>query len=282
MYIYIIGGPLLYNNLRKNLGLPSRQTVLQHLYESRAFVEGQFTFKELAEFITQENTVPYVWISEDDTKCVSSLRYNSKADTVVGFILPTNDEIGAPLIEFYQFTSIEDIQSYIKQRTMSSYIKLITARSLHPDSKTFILVLYGTDGTDKSSATVARWSYVKEQLEMVGVKVMGHSSDGATAFLKAMQTMSGLPCECDQVPEIFKEFFFAKWSPETPCMINDPTHLFVKLFRRLMLRSMMIGNLIAARIILVSLLEQLGKIKCGLSPSHLTETKDAMNYDVAL
>lgn len=282
LYINIVGGALLYRSLRKNLGLPSRQVVLDYLYSSRNFVEGEFTFKELADFITHEQTVPYVWVSEDDTKCVSALRYNSKADTVVGLVLPTNEEIGAPLIDFYRFTTIEEVQGYMKQHEKSSYIKLISARSLHPKSKTFILVLYGTSGSDNSAGTIARWAYVKEQLEMVGIKVMGNSSDGATPLLKAMQEMSGLSCQCDRVPKLFKSFFFAKWSPENSCVINDPMHLFVKLFRRLMLRTMMIGVLLAARAILVELLERHGKAVCGLTPSHLTQLKDAMNYDVAL
>lgn len=281
LYIYVVGGRLLYDSLRTNLPLPSRQTVLNFLYGSNRFREGVFTFQDFAEEIKSDGGVPYVWVCEDDTKIVSALRYNVHEDTVVGFVLPTNSATGTPLIDFFKFTSIEDIKKRIEDTSFSSYAKLVSVRSLIPDSRPFILVIYGTTGGDKTENTVKRWDYIVEELEKLGIKVLGISSDGAPSFLRTMQINAGLPSESVECPELFSGFFFAKWSTKTPCYINDPTHLLVKLHCRLMKRTLMMGEQLAGRGVLLELLRKHGKEACGITDSHLTESKDAMNFDIA-
>lgn len=95
-----------------------------------------------------------------------------------------------------------------------------------------------------------------------------------------MRIMVDLPSKT-LCPGEFRDFFFARWSPQKPCYINDPTHLVVKFFRRMMKKSMMMGDVRACRAVLLALLERLGKAATGLTPSDLTENRDAMNYQIA-
>lgn len=91
----------------------------------------------------------FVWISEDDTKVTPRLHYNVRDDSIVGLELPL-DENGVPKQSFFKFTTINAVQNYLEQYPLSSYVKLMTCRSLAPNSKVHYLVIYGTKGTEKT------------------------------------------------------------------------------------------------------------------------------------
>lgn len=94
LYIYMLGGRSLYETLYLNLKLPSRQTVLRYLHDSKPTKEGYFNFEGCAEFMTQHNYAKEVWVSEDDTKVNPGLFYDAKEDIIVGFNLPIDNITG--------------------------------------------------------------------------------------------------------------------------------------------------------------------------------------------
>lgn len=93
-----------------------------------------------------------------------------------------------------------------------------------------------------------------------------------------MNDLSGLMTEDSAVPDKFTWFFQAIWQP-TVCTLQDPLHVLVKLYRRLVGHVLIIGS----KIISVSFLQLLLKEddrRYGICLSDLKNT-DAMNVRIA-
>lgn len=172
LYILMQAGPLVYDSLHKNLPLPSLTSVKRYLGKESPMIEGAFQFDIIKDEIKKNNESNFVWIAEDDTKITSRLRYNLNTDCVMGLELPL-DQKGIPIQNFFKFTSIAKVQEYIDKYSISSYVKLLTCRSMSPSSKPFLLVMYGTKGSDKSDGVRMRWSYIFRSFFSIGINVLG-------------------------------------------------------------------------------------------------------------
>lgn len=58
--------------------------------------EGELRVKQLEQFIENHKTVKKVWLLEDGTAIVPTIKYDSKTNQLVGILLPTNSN-GCPL-----------------------------------------------------------------------------------------------------------------------------------------------------------------------------------------
>lgn len=172
LFLYMIAGPIAYETLALNLPLPKKTTVLDHLGREPPVREGVFQFEEIADFITKRGWAREVWISVDETKLQPRLRYNEKDDCIMGLELPL-DENGVPKACFFKFTKISAVKKYLEDYPKASYAKLVSCRSLDPNSSPLIVVIYGTSGTDQSAGIGLRWEYVFESFAKVGLTVMG-------------------------------------------------------------------------------------------------------------
>lgn len=173
IFYYLMGGRNLYQILSKNLPLPSLSTVRRHLYELPAPVEGSFCFSEFEAFNNIHGGSQYVWVAEDDTKVCEGLAYNKYCDTIVGLVLPIDKNTGAPVINFYKFSSIELVNNFITKSQLSSFVKLLVVCPLAKGAKPYILSLYGTRGSDNSEDTEKRWLYIRESFRRLGITVVG-------------------------------------------------------------------------------------------------------------
>lgn len=263
LYMYIMSGPQAYEIWRRNLALPSISTVRRKLGAEEPVQEGEIRVEAVKEMLFKENEPLFVWIAEDDTKITPGLRYNVNDDSVIGLQLPLDDN-GIPIKSFFEFTTISAVQGYLEKYPVSSYAKLLTCTSLRAGSRAFPLLIYGTKGSDRSEGVMLRWKYIYDILEEAGIKVMGFSSDGFAAFLKAMKAFAELPKIKSDCPKIFKWCFFASFNPTFLC-IQDAVHMVVKAFRALMTRDMQIGTGIASRSILIALTQQLSRMVIGIS-----------------
>ena len=108
MYLYLVGGRLLYETLHANLkgSLPSITTLSRLISSSSLIEEGRFRFAELAQFLQERNLRPVVWISEDATKIVSKIQYYSKLNKNVGFVLLL-DKNGLPIMDAFKVNSFK-------------------------------------------------------------------------------------------------------------------------------------------------------------------------------
>lgn len=172
LYLFMIAGPLAYEMLQKNLLLPSKTTVLDHLGKAPAIREGSLQISRIKDSLGTQGLPYYVWLAEDDTKIQPRTKYNKADDAIMGLELPL-DNNGIPITSFFKFTTISAVQGYLRDYPKSSYAKLVTCRSLHPDGQTFIVVIYGTRGTDQSTAVQIRWDYLVKAFCDEGITVMG-------------------------------------------------------------------------------------------------------------
>lgn len=97
-----------------------------------------------------------------------------------------------------------------------------------------------------------------------------------------MKKLTGLDSDIhkgrDIINPVFEEFYFAPILLTDVCCINDPTHLVVKMFWRLIKACLVIGNQRASSAIISYVLREKGKIVTGVDPSIIMCNKDAMNY----
>lgn len=182
----IVGGRKVYETLALNLPFPSISRVYNYIYDKDVPAEGMFYFKEFGERLKKtlektdlETDSPedpscpmFAYIAEDDTKIVSALDYVQKTDTISGFCLPL-DENGVPVIDFYKFSSVAVLKKYLDNVDLSAYAKVVTAKPMKPDGKTFILTAYGTKGSDKADQVHNRWNFIEEEFKKENVHVMG-------------------------------------------------------------------------------------------------------------
>lgn len=184
LYLFILAGPLAYETLQKNLPLPSIATVKRLLGAENKMREGELQVDAIKKQIDKLGLPPFIWAAEDDTRMQTRLRYNIEDDTIVGLELPL-DNNGVPIASFFKFTSISAVRAYIKKYRKTSYAKLVTCKSLSPGSKTFVVVVYGTTGTDQSAGVMKRWSYIHKAFRDVGLTVMGKKFFFQTKCLKS-------------------------------------------------------------------------------------------------
>lgn len=172
LYLFILVGPLAYETLQKNLPLPSTSTVKRHLGKEIPVREGALQVASIKEQIDKLKLEPFIWVAEDDTRIQKRLRYNVENNTIMGLQLPLDDN-GMPIESAFKFTTIAAVKAYIEKYPKCSYAKLVTCKSLHPDSKIFVVVVYGTTGTDQSVGVQKRWLHIYKAFSDVGITVIG-------------------------------------------------------------------------------------------------------------
>lgn len=70
---------------------------MSNIYASQSRVnEGELRCEQLAQFIDDHKTKRNVWLSEDGTAIVPTIKYDSKTNQLVGILLPTNNH-GCPI-----------------------------------------------------------------------------------------------------------------------------------------------------------------------------------------
>ncbi|GAB0086861.1 hypothetical protein DMENIID0001_010600 [Sergentomyia squamirostris] len=84
-YLFCTGGPMVYEILSVNLGLPSKQSIYSCLRNfSYKIVEGKIYADELKNYLEERNLPKVVWISEDATRIVRKVQYDHEDDQIVG------------------------------------------------------------------------------------------------------------------------------------------------------------------------------------------------------
>lgn len=146
-YIYATGGVKAYEALSANCKgdskLPSLPTVKRFAMKQPSITEGELQLDSLKNALISRGLPLSVWLSEDDTKLLSELKYNSRTNEIIGLNLPIGNN-GMPITGSYRFTSIKTAMKCIKKNSMSTYLKLVVARCLQKDAYKFMLLAYGT------------------------------------------------------------------------------------------------------------------------------------------
>ncbi|KAF0688873.1 Uncharacterized protein FWK35_00037959, partial [Aphis craccivora] len=191
VYLFIVGGRLLYETLHKNMNdaLPSISTLFRFLDNTQNNVtEGCFRFEELRVFLIKRNLPPKIWISEDATSITGKIEYDAKSNKVIGFVLPL--ENGCPLYDSFPATSAKRITEYFHTGIRANYAYVIMAQSLDDKAPPFCVAIYGTDNRFTNEDVMSRWNFMKLAAASQGIEIIGFSSDGDTRLLKTMQLQS--------------------------------------------------------------------------------------------
>ncbi|XP_031349112.1 uncharacterized protein LOC116175142 isoform X1 [Photinus pyralis] len=275
-YIYLIGGKLLYEVLSKNLAgsLPSVTTVHRELYTNISHEEGKLLVFQLKEFLLRNKYPCKVWVSEDGTAISGKIEYNAHQNVLVGFTLPLCEKSGIPK-GIWKADTAQNIFNAFKNGSISKYAYIITVQPLAFNAPPFCLCAFSTDNRFTSQEVVNRWKHITEVCLENGIEICGFSSDGDTRLLKAMKFRT-------EIPKINLNFpwFQTKLNSTDPLYIQDTVHIGTKLRNCFLNKkiNLTIGNYIASKDHLATLIETVSKDQHLLCETHLSGT-DNMNFE---
>lgn len=173
MYSFIVGGRAFYENLQKNLPLPTADAIVKYMADaSPPPIEGALRIQELVKFIDKTNSENNVWIAEDATRISERLEYDPKTNTIMGFVLPIGGN-GLPIPLSFPAESALHIFDIFQHQKPSSYANVIMVQTLGTNPHKFCLAIYGTDNKFTANDVTSRWKYIVDELHKHGVRVIG-------------------------------------------------------------------------------------------------------------
>lgn len=116
---------------------------------------------------------------------VVDVKYDSFHNQLVGLLLPTDESTGCPIPFSYKVKNVEDIENLLSKEK-SSLVYTVLAKSLDTTIPPFCLQIFGTDNKFSASTVRSRWRHTIDELEKVGIEVVGISADGDPRLLAAM------------------------------------------------------------------------------------------------
>lgn len=283
VYSRILAGPTAFNLLHLNLDgcFPSVSTLNRYIHRSdHAIVEGELRVDELLLYLKDRKLPLWVSLSEDATRVDNKVKYDSRTNQIIGFILPTSHS-GMPIPFRYKARNMQEIVSHFsKGIPVANFINTIMAQPLS-SAPPFCLLIFGTDGQYTARDVSKRWKYISNELEKVGIHVLTISSDSDPRYNSAMRLNSDLGHSSNDSTLLFK----CGTNPYPPFYTQDYFHVLTKL-RNLFLKSkhdaniFQFGNYFVQQQHLEKLLIYDDKDKHGLTPSCLNPL-DRQNVESA-
>lgn len=127
-------------------------------------VEGELRSKQLANYLDDIKSPKYVFLSEDASGIVQKVIYDVYSNQLVGLVLPFNAVNGMPKMFSFEPRNAEDIENYLKL-PQSTLVYIVVAQPLVDGAVPFILQIFGTNNTFKTSDVLSRWDYTKAELQ---------------------------------------------------------------------------------------------------------------------
>ena len=192
-YLFLTAGRKAYENLYANFsgGIPCSTTIRNFISENRTMKESKLDLDGLLNFLNSNDSTFDVFVSEDQTRVTSKIRYDSNTKCLVGFVGPYNKN-GLPDTDVFKVVSAVAIQNCFKIYKKANYVNVIMVQPMSAKSEPFCIGLYGTDNKFSYVEVCNRWRFIEAELGKKGIRVRGFSSDGDTRLLKAMKIFSGL------------------------------------------------------------------------------------------
>lgn len=193
LYIFIVGSRMLYELLHANLQniLPSITTINRSLDKESNIIDGIVRLKELKLFLIKRNYPLNIFISENQTAIIKNVTYDSKSNKMIGFV-SSCIENGFPKNNFY-INSLKDIENAFSKCVIGCNAYVYMAQPLVDNAPGFCLTVFASDNKFNHNDVLARWMFLKNELEKLDIKITGFSSDGDTRCLKAMKIWSNIP-----------------------------------------------------------------------------------------
>lgn len=303
IYLFIIGGRLLYETLYCNMKnvLPSIITIFWYMDQTQdKNKEGTFRFKELRLFLIHRNLPLQVWISEDGTRITGKIEYEEHSKKLVGFVLPLKN--GWPQTDIYIVSSAKSIVNDFNSRVLANYAYVVMAQSIDDSAPSFCLSIYGTDNRFSYEDVTKRWEVMKSLAAKEKIDILGFSSDGDPRLLKAMQVsgfsnisttepsnnINGIDdsinsCTNDDKSELYWSWFAIGKPPDENTVnemyVQDTVHIGTKLRTRFLKPSIILpmGSKFASVSHLISLTKQYSRNKHLLTMTDF-KPEDKINF----
>lgn len=282
VYIFYIGGRLLYETLHANMKntLPSVSTLARYVSNNGSRpLEGFLRFEELNQFLEERCLPKIIWISEDATRINGRLEYDSKTNTIVGLTLPLKQ--GLPVTDTYKATSANAIHAHYLNKNKAKYAYIIMAQPLSEHAPPFCLSAFGTDNKFNSIDVLDRWKQMKKVAASYDIRILGFSSDGDTRLLKAMRSASDFPLYDHVHHDNDMWSWFHMNLDQSTSFVQDTVHIGTKLRTRLLKPTIIpLGRFVASASHLKILISEESKDKHGLTPTDI-KPEDKMNFKSA-
>lgn len=217
-YSRLIGGKLNYETFKANAkcALPSETIIKRYIEHNKSnIVEGMLRADELLKYLNDQNLPKMVLLSEDATKIEDRIQYDSKSNTLVGFVLPLDSTNGMPKISVGNATSAAafnecfyDAKTY-KEKKRATYVNIVMAKPITKCIPAFCILLYGSDGAYSADDVCNRWNFIIDELKKRNIGVVTIASDSDPKFNSIMRKALNLG-QIFENPSPFPKWFNAK------------------------------------------------------------------------
>lgn len=228
-YLRMIAGPLAYQTLQKNLqsALPSLPSTNRYISSSNyRIVEGIPRYNELLIYLNERNLPLVVSLSEDATRIVGKMQYDSSTNQVVGFVQPINRQTGMPIAFSYPARNAPEILSHFASgNEASAFINVIMVQPIVNKAPAFCLLLFGSNNKYSSTDVKRRWTHIALQLAKLNIKVLSISSDSDPKYNAAMRRLSELGYDSNDFPN----WFSCGEKIDRPFYVQDTVHIATKI-----------------------------------------------------
>lgn len=162
--LYLLIGRMAYELLYANLqsSLPSITTIKIMLdKETRDFKVGVIRTMQLKAWLTNRKYPFRVCMSEDQTKVVESIQYNSRENKLDGLSTPLGCN-GFPIENPFTAKDALDIKSSIEKGTIAAYVNVFMVQpQVSQKSPAFCLTIYPTDNRFNYQHCLRRWEFLE-------------------------------------------------------------------------------------------------------------------------
>lgn len=235
-YIRMICGRFAYSTIQKNFEgvIPSIVSTNRYIKSSGCcIVEGEIRSKQLLKYLNDRGLPLAVILSEDATRVVGRIQYDTPSNQIMGFVLPINKYTGMPDTCAYPARNAEEIlKTFSSGNSISSFLIVIMAQPV-ADMPPFCLAMFGSDSKYTSDDVENRWQYITCELKKQNIEVVAISSDSDPKYNRVMRKLSTLGSM--SVYSNHKWFACDFKNINTPFYIQDITHIGTKL-RNFLLR----------------------------------------------
>lgn len=235
IYLRIIVGKLAYQTLQSNLeaALPSLPTVDRYIRSSHfQIIPGVLRTGELLQYLNERNLPKMVSISEDMTRIINRVQYDSRTNQLYGFVEPINRQTGMPIPCCFPARFCEEIIRHFMKGTVSNYINVVMVQPIAKGASSFCLLLYGSDNRFTAVDVKKRWKYIENELQKVGITVLTISSDSDARYNAAMRELSTLGEN-----SCVAEWFSCRQNASPAFLVQDTVHIITKM-RNFILRTL--------------------------------------------
>lgn len=189
---------------------------------------GLIKIRRIITLLNSRNLPLAVALSEDSTRIVGRIQYDSVTNQLIGFVPPINVE-GMPIPLSFPATNAETILCHFTSgNEVSNFLNVVMAQPLNQNAAPFCLLVYGTDNKYTTNDVIKRWKFIKKELKKINIDVYTMSTDADPRYSFAMRYLSQLGSIKD-VLELIELLLFC---------IQDHIHIATKM-RNFLLRTVL-------------------------------------------